>query len=82
MGLAGFGVALVALAFLPYIMAPADAIVLITLYAAVFALAIFVPVRRDFTPARVADLILGTIAGTANTAVRRQTSRVSSPAHQ
>ena len=64
MGLAGFGVALVSLAFLPYIMSPADAIVLITLYAAVFALAIFVPVRRDFTPARVADLILGTVAGT------------------
>jgi len=64
MGLAGFGIALVALAFLPYLMSPADAIVLTTLYAAVFALAIFVPVRRDFTPARVADLILGTVAGT------------------
>jgi len=64
MGLAGFGIALVALAFLPYLMSPADAIVLTTLYAAVFALAIFVPVRRDFTPARVADLIVGTVAGT------------------
>jgi len=64
MGLAGFGIALVALAFLPYLMSPADAIVLTTLYAAAFALAIFVPVRRNFTPGRVADLILGTVAGT------------------
>src|SRR5712664_4091633 len=45
-------------------MSPVDAIVLMTLYAAVFALAIFVPVRRDFTAARVGDLVLGTVAGT------------------
>jgi uncharacterized membrane protein YfcA len=64
MGLAGFGIGLVSLAFLPYIMSPTEAIVLMTLYAAVFALAIFVPVRRDFRPARVADLILGTVVGT------------------
>lgn len=64
MGLAGFGIALVSLAFLPYVMSPVDAIVLMTLYAAVFTLAIFVPVRRDFTAARVGDLVLGTVAGT------------------
>jgi uncharacterized membrane protein YfcA len=64
MGLAGFGIGLVSLALLPYVMSPADAIVLMTLYAAVFALAIFVPVRRDFTPGRVGDLVLGTVAGT------------------
>ena len=64
MGLAGFGIGLVSLAFLPYIMPPATAVVLMTLYAAVFALAIFVPVWRDFTPARLADLVVGTIAGT------------------
>ena len=64
MGLAGFGIGLVSLAFLPYVMPPATAVVLMTLYAAVFALAIFVPVRRDFTPARLADLVVGTIAGT------------------
>ncbi|MGH7276423.1 MAG: sulfite exporter TauE/SafE family protein [Candidatus Rokuibacteriota bacterium] len=64
MGLAGFGIGLISLAFLPYIMPPATAVVLMTLYAAVFALAIFVPVRRDFTPARLADLVVGTIAGT------------------
>jgi uncharacterized membrane protein YfcA len=64
MGLAGFGIGLVSLAFLPYVMSPANAIVLMTLYAAVLALAIFVPVRRDFTPGRVGDLVLGTVAGT------------------
>jgi uncharacterized protein len=64
MGLAGFGIGLVSLALLPYVMSPADAIVLMTLYAAAFALAIFVPVRRDFTPGRVGDLVLGTVAGT------------------
>ena len=64
MGLAGFGIGLVSLALLPYVMSSADAIVLMTLYAAAFALAIFVPVRRDFTPGRVGDLVLGTVAGT------------------
>jgi uncharacterized protein len=64
MGLAGFGIGLVSLAFLPYLMSPSEAIVLTTLYATAFALAIFVPVRRDFTPARVADLIVGTVVGT------------------
>ncbi len=64
MGLAGFGIGLVSLALLPYVMSPADAIVLMTLYAAAFALAIFVPVRRDFTPGQVGDLVLGTVAGT------------------
>ena len=64
MGLAGFGIGLVSLALLPYVMSPADAIVLMTLYAAAFALAIFVPVRRDFTSGRVGDLVLGTVAGT------------------
>ena len=64
MGLAGFGIGLVSLAFLPYLMAPAEAIVLMTLYAATFALAIFVPVRDSFAPARVVDLVIGTVVGT------------------
>lgn len=64
MGMTGFGVGLVSLAFLPYVMSPAQAIVLVTLYAGVFAAAIFVPVRRDFAPRRVALLMLGTLAGT------------------
>ena len=64
MGLAGFGIALVALAFLPYLMAPADAIVLLTIYAAVFSLAMLVQLRRDVEPRAVVDLLIGTVAGT------------------
>ena len=48
-GLAGFGIGLVSLAFLPWLMSPQHAVVLITLYAAVFIVAIFVPLRHDFT---------------------------------
>jgi len=64
MGLAGFGIALVALAFLPHLMAPADAIVLLTIYAAVFSLAMLVQLRRDVEPRAVVDLLIGTVAGT------------------
>jgi len=64
MGLAGFGIALVALAFLPYLMAPADAIVLLTIYAAVFSLAMLVQLRRDVEPRAVVDLLIGSVAGT------------------
>jgi hypothetical protein len=64
MGLAGFGIALVAMALLPYVMAPAEAVVLLTIYALVFALVLFVPVRGEFTPRAVAELVAGTLAGT------------------
>jgi len=64
MGLAGFGIALVALAFLPYLMAPADAIVLLTIYAAVFSLAMLVHLRRDVDLRAIVDLLVGTVLGT------------------
>ena len=64
MGLAGFGIALVALAFLPYLMAPADAIVLLTIYAAVFSSALLVQLRHDVELRAMTDLLLGTVAGT------------------
>lgn len=64
MGLAGFGIGLVSLALLPFIMSPVTAVVLITIYALVFAMALFVPLRRDFLPSGVADLVLGTVIGT------------------
>ena len=64
MGLTGFGIALVAMAFLPYLMAPADAIVLLTIYALVFSVVVVVQLRRDLTPRALADLTLGTLAGT------------------
>jgi len=64
MGLAGFGIALVGLAFLPFVMSPVTAVVLLTLYALVFAIAIFIPLRRDFEPRGMLDLIVGTVVGT------------------
>lgn len=62
-GLAGFGIGLVALAFLPFLMSPVTAVVLMTVYATVFTLVIFVPLRRDVRPWDVSVLLLGTIAG-------------------
>ena len=64
LGLAGFGNALVAMAFLPYFMPPATAIAVLTIYTIVFAIAIFVPVRRHLTPGGVAYLLVGTVLGT------------------
>jgi uncharacterized membrane protein YfcA len=63
MGLAGFGIALVALAFLPFLMPAATAIVLMTLYALVFAVVILVPLRREVTVG-VRELLAGTLLGT------------------
>jgi uncharacterized membrane protein YfcA len=63
-GLAGFGVGLVALAFLPFLMAPTDAVVLLTLYATLFAAVLFVPLRREFTPRALGGLLAGSVLGT------------------
>ena len=63
-GLAGFGIGLVALAFLPFVIAPLDAIVLTTLYATLFCGVIFVPLRRDFLPSGVDALLVGSVLGT------------------
>jgi hypothetical protein len=63
-GLAGFGIGLVSLAFLPFLMSPADAVVLITLYAAVFTVVIFIPLRRDFTLHGMAELVVGSVLAT------------------
>ena len=63
-GITGFGTGLVAMAFLPYLMAPSDAVVLMTVLTIVFAVVIFVPLRRDFTPREIVGLIAGSIAGT------------------
>ena len=64
LGLAGFGNALVAMAFLPYFMSPGTAITVLTIYTIVFALAIFVPVRRHLTPRGMTYLLVGTVLGT------------------
>jgi uncharacterized membrane protein YfcA len=63
MGLAGFGIGLVALAFLPFVMAPATAIVLVTIYSVVAALVILAPLRRDVVLPRLVDLLIGMVAG-------------------
>jgi uncharacterized membrane protein YfcA len=64
LGLAGFGIALVAMAFLPYVMSPVAAIVVLTIYALVFSLVALVPLRREVTPRALGNLVLGSVAGT------------------
>ena len=64
MGLAGFGIGLVALAFLPFVMSPVVAIVLTTLYALVFSIVILVPLRREVELRRLMQLLIGTVLGT------------------
>jgi len=63
-GLAGFGIGLVGLAFLPYLMSPATAIVLLTLYAAPFTLGVFIQLRDDFRLSGIRDMLVGTVLGT------------------
>ncbi|MGH7313051.1 MAG: sulfite exporter TauE/SafE family protein [Candidatus Rokuibacteriota bacterium] len=63
MGLAGFGIALVSLAFLPYFMPPASAVVLITIYAFAFAVGVVIQLRREVVPGAIATLLVGTLIG-------------------
>jgi uncharacterized protein len=64
MGLTGFGIALVAMAFLPWLMSPVTAIVVLTIYAFVFSLVVVVQLRHDLTPRTLIDLSIGTVVGT------------------
>ena len=64
LGLAGFGNGLVALAFLPLVMSPVDAIVLLTLYTVLATIVIFIPLRADFRPAGLPALLLGSVLAT------------------
>jgi uncharacterized membrane protein YfcA len=64
MGLSGFGIGLVALAFLPFVMPPAMAIVLTTIYAIVFSIVILAPLRREIEPVQLTQLLIGTVLGT------------------
>ena len=63
-GLAGFGIGLVSLAFLPFVMSPVTAVVLMTIYTVVFSLGMLVPLRRDVQLRALARLGAGTVAGT------------------
>jgi uncharacterized protein len=63
-GLAGFGIGLVSLAFLPFVMSPVTAVVLMTIYTVVFSLGMLVPLRRDVQLRALALLGAGTVVGT------------------
>jgi uncharacterized membrane protein YfcA len=64
MGLTGFGIALVAMAFLPWLMSPVTAVGVLTIYALVFSLVLVVQFRRDLTTRALGHLLAGTVAGT------------------
>jgi hypothetical protein len=64
MGLTGFGIALVSMAFLPYLMSPVTAIVILTIYALVLSVAIVAQLRRDVKPRTLVDLLVGSVVGT------------------
>ena len=63
-GLAGFGIGLVSLAFLPFVMSPVTAVVLMTIYTVVFSAGMLVPLRREVQLRALLLLGVGTVAGT------------------
>jgi uncharacterized protein len=63
MGLTGFGIAIVAMAFLPWLMSPVTAVVMLTLYAFVFLIVLVIQLRDEIRLSAIGDLLLGTIAG-------------------
>jgi len=63
-GLAGFGIGLVSLAFLPLVMSPVVAVVVMTIYTVVFSLGMLVPLRREVELRALGLLGAGTLAGT------------------
>jgi uncharacterized membrane protein YfcA len=64
MGLTGFGIALVAMAFLPWLMSPVTAIVVLTIYALAFSIVVVGQLHHHLTPRALVDLLIGTVAGT------------------
>jgi uncharacterized membrane protein YfcA len=63
-GLAGFGLGLVALALLPFLLPPTLAVPLVSLYSAVFGLVLTLQVRLDLMAAPLAALLSGALVGT------------------
>jgi len=55
---------LVAMAFLPFLMSPVTAIVVITMYTIVLVFVILVPVWRHLQPLPVLEMLAGTLVGT------------------
>jgi hypothetical protein len=63
MGLAGFGIGLVALAFLPWVMSPVVAIIVTTIYSMVFSIVMIWPLRHEIEPVRLSLMLAGTLVG-------------------
>ena len=63
MGLTGFGIAIVAMAFLPWLMSPVTAVVMLTLYAFLFLIALVIQLRHEIRLSSIGDLLLGTVVG-------------------
>jgi uncharacterized protein len=63
-GLAGFGLGLVALSLLPFLMPPTMAVPLISMDSVAFALAMSIQVRRDSVVSHLAALLCGALVGT------------------
>lgn len=63
MGLTGFGIGIVALAFLPWLMSPVTAVVMLTVYAFVFLVPVVVQLRREIEWAAIGHLLVATLAG-------------------
>jgi uncharacterized protein len=63
-GLAGFGIGLVSLAFLPFVMSPVTAVVLMTVYTVVFSAGMLLPLRGEVAWRALLLLGTGTVLGT------------------
>jgi uncharacterized protein len=63
-GLAGFGLGLVALSLLPFLMPPTVAVPLVSVYSAAFALVMSIQLRRHIVFAHLAALLGGALVGT------------------
>jgi uncharacterized membrane protein YfcA len=62
-GLTGFGIGLVALSLLPFVMPPATAVPLVAVYSAVFSLVVALQLRRAVLWPYVRAFLLGAVAG-------------------
>jgi uncharacterized membrane protein YfcA len=63
-GLTGFGIGLVSLSLLPFLIPPATAVPLMTVYTTAFALVMAVQLRRHVVWPSLVELLLGSVVGT------------------
>ncbi len=61
--LTGFGLGLVALAFLPHVMAPATAVVMMTIYGVIISAVLAMQLRAHITVGALGWMLLGTVLG-------------------